>query len=199
MERVCMERVCVERVCVERVRMYKSFVTYVQNTTTHIPSPSPSHPTSSPSQPQANVDRLQEEYDNTVIPDEITIAQFALLHQQLREQQIALRGCFTAPVYALPFIQPGRLVRVATSEDGTLGMCGWVGRCGCGCGWVGIVHKGWYTGYVCGIQRVCMTTSLHPNTPQHTPTHPNTPQQPNTTHLTITTQVMLVSYNQQQP
>lgn len=73
---------------------------------------------------QAKVDALQAQHDSIQVPDEAMTAQCGLLLQQLREHQAQLRPMLNAPVYALPFVQPGRLVRVATTEDGALGAGG---------------------------------------------------------------------------
>lgn len=78
------------------------------------------------------MDDLQAQHQALEVPDEPTTAQCALLLQQLRQHQAALRPLLTAPIYALPFVQPGRLVRVATTEEGAIGVLGTLSGNACG-------------------------------------------------------------------
>ena len=60
---------------------------------------------------------LQEEEDKylaTVIPDEPLVAEYYEYRQQLDQMSADFREVIIHPVYSLPFIQPGRLVKVKT-------------------------------------------------------------------------------------
>lgn len=55
---------------------------------------------------------MEEERNSTVIPDEEQVAQYYDCRQQLDQMLADFREVITHPTYALPFLQPGRLVKV---------------------------------------------------------------------------------------
>lgn len=59
----------------------------------------------------------QAERDSIVIKDEDEVSQYAALLQQQEVIRAELRAIITQPRYALPFLQPGRLVRVLTQPE----------------------------------------------------------------------------------
>lgn len=60
---------------------------------------------------------LQDEKDAVVIEGEDDVAQYAALLEQQAQAQADMRAILTRPRYALPFLQPGRLVSVLTQPD----------------------------------------------------------------------------------
>jgi ATP-dependent RNA helicase DOB1 len=60
------------------------------------------------------VDLRQEEdtRSTTVIPDEDMVAEYYEYRQQLDQMAADFREVITHPTYSLPFLQPGRLVKV---------------------------------------------------------------------------------------
>ncbi|TFK62158.1 antiviral helicase [Pluteus cervinus] len=70
-------------------------------------------------QSTANIPHLEEELQKqeetrskVVIPDEEQVAQYYQYRQQLDQMTEDFRGRLTHPTYSLPFLQPGRLVKV---------------------------------------------------------------------------------------
>ncbi|KAF9042917.1 rRNA-processing arch domain-containing protein [Panaeolus papilionaceus] len=70
-------------------------------------------------QSSAGIPKLEEELkqeesarDNTVIPDEELVSQYYDFRKQLEQLQADFREVITHPTYSLPFLQPGRLVKV---------------------------------------------------------------------------------------
>ena len=59
----------------------------------------------------------QEERDAVVIEGEEDVAQYAALLEQQAQAQADMRAILTRPRFALPFLQPGRLVSVLTQPD----------------------------------------------------------------------------------
>ena len=57
--------------------------------------------------------KLEEEIRNsTVIPDEVLVSQYYDYRHQLDQLVADFREVITHPTYSLPFLQPGRLVKV---------------------------------------------------------------------------------------
>jgi ATP-dependent RNA helicase DOB1 len=54
----------------------------------------------------------EESRSKTVIPDEQFVAEYYEYRQQLDQMAADFREVVTHPTYALPFLQPGRLVKV---------------------------------------------------------------------------------------
>ncbi|CAL8466224.1 g5760 [Coccomyxa elongata] len=61
--------------------------------------------------------RLEEERDAVIVEGEEDVAQYAALLEQQAQAQTDMRTVLTRPRYALPFLQPGRLVSVLTQPD----------------------------------------------------------------------------------
>jgi ATP-dependent RNA helicase DOB1 len=60
----------------------------------------------------AELKREEETKDSTVIPDEQLVAEYYEYRQQLDQMGQDFRDVITHPNYSLPFLQPGRLVKV---------------------------------------------------------------------------------------
>jgi ATP-dependent RNA helicase DOB1 len=58
------------------------------------------------------LEREEEAKDSTVIPDEPLVAEYYEYRQQLDQMGQDFRDVITHPTYSLPFLQPGRLVKV---------------------------------------------------------------------------------------
>lgn len=56
--------------------------------------------------------REEESKDAVVIPDEQLVAEYYDYRQQLDQMAQDFRDVITHPTYSLPFLQPGRLVKV---------------------------------------------------------------------------------------
>ena len=56
--------------------------------------------------------REEETKDSAVIPDEQLVAEYYEYRQQLDQMAQDFRDVITHPNYSLPFLQPGRLVKV---------------------------------------------------------------------------------------
>lgn len=54
----------------------------------------------------------EETRSTTVIPDEDQVAEYYEYRQQLDQMAADFREVITHPTYSLPFLQPGRLVKV---------------------------------------------------------------------------------------
>lgn len=54
----------------------------------------------------------EEKKGTTVIPDEALVAEYYEYRQQLDQMAADFRDVITHPTYSLPFLQPGRLVKV---------------------------------------------------------------------------------------
>ncbi|KAF9004640.1 rRNA-processing arch domain-containing protein [Cyathus striatus] len=70
-------------------------------------------------QSSAGIPKLQDELrqeeeakSKTIIPDEALVAQYYEYRQQLDQMSADFREVITHPTYSLPFLQPGRLVKV---------------------------------------------------------------------------------------
>lgn len=60
---------------------------------------------------------LEEERNSLVIEGEEELKSYFALIEQWREMKSSIRDIAFAPRYALPFLQPGRIVRVLSDED----------------------------------------------------------------------------------
>jgi len=60
----------------------------------------------------AELKREEEAKDSIVIPDEPLVAEYYEYRQQLDQMGRDFREVITHPNYSLPFLQPGRLVKV---------------------------------------------------------------------------------------
>jgi ATP-dependent RNA helicase DOB1 len=60
----------------------------------------------------AELKREEEIKDSTIIPDEQLVAEYYEYRQQLDQMGQDFRDVITHPTYSLPFLQPGRLVKV---------------------------------------------------------------------------------------
>jgi ATP-dependent RNA helicase DOB1 len=58
----------------------------------------------------------EEKRDEMVIPDEEKIAEYYNIRAQLTELRADFREVITHPIYSLPFLQVGRLVKVHHKE-----------------------------------------------------------------------------------
>jgi ATP-dependent RNA helicase DOB1 len=56
--------------------------------------------------------REEESKDLTTIPDEALVAEYYNYRQQLDQMAADYRDVVTHPTYSIPFLQPGRLVKV---------------------------------------------------------------------------------------
>jgi ATP-dependent RNA helicase DOB1 len=54
----------------------------------------------------------EESRHQTIVPDEPLVAEYYEYRQQLEQMAADFREVVTHPTYALPFLQPGRLVKV---------------------------------------------------------------------------------------
>ncbi|XP_071490338.1 exosome RNA helicase MTR4-like [Diadema antillarum] len=61
--------------------------------------------------------KLEEEYNAMAIPQEDSIESYYKIRQQLRKLAGEIREFITRPKYCLPFMQPGRMVKVKNGED----------------------------------------------------------------------------------
>jgi ATP-dependent RNA helicase DOB1 len=61
---------------------------------------------------QADLERLEETLAEIVVPNEEAVAEYFHLKRQIETLEETLQVYRTKPVYCLPFLQPGRLVRV---------------------------------------------------------------------------------------
>lgn len=61
----------------------------------------------------AELKLCEERYHNMNIPDEDQVSAYFRIRQQLENLSTELRNIILKPVYLLPFLQPGRLVRVS--------------------------------------------------------------------------------------
>ncbi|XP_078656377.1 exosome RNA helicase MTR4-like isoform X3 [Branchiostoma floridae x Branchiostoma belcheri] len=61
--------------------------------------------------------KLQEDYNAMTIPEEDSITAYYKLRQQLDKHGQEIEGFIHKPKYCLPFLQPGRLVKVRNAED----------------------------------------------------------------------------------
>lgn len=62
---------------------------------------------------------MQAERDAITIEEEEPVGEYAQLQHQEAEGRSLIRSMVMQPRYALPFLQPGRLVRVLTSAEST--------------------------------------------------------------------------------
>ena len=60
------------------------------------------------------VTTLQKKYDEVIIPREEEIASYYKLRQQLERFGREMQAFIVAPKYCIPFLQPGRMVKVST-------------------------------------------------------------------------------------
>jgi ATP-dependent RNA helicase DOB1 len=58
------------------------------------------------------LNREEEAKDSIVIPDEESVAQYYEYRQQLDQMSADFREVIHHPSYSLPFLQPGRLVKI---------------------------------------------------------------------------------------
>lgn len=66
---------------------------------------------------QADLDRLEKSLSEIAVPNEEAVAEYFHLKRQIEALQENLQVYKTKPVYCLPFLQPGRLVRVQDGDD----------------------------------------------------------------------------------
>lgn len=89
----------------------------------------------------------QAERDAIEIEDEGRVEEYLALTQQLARLRREMRRVVCAPKHALPFLQPGRLVRVLPPAEPAAQQAeqkgGWVG------GWTGDASCGWEEGAGC--------------------------------------------------
>lgn len=57
---------------------------------------------------------VEREKQNLVIPSEETVAEYYHLQSQLKTIHESIRETVNHPIHSLPYLQPGRLVRVCT-------------------------------------------------------------------------------------
>lgn len=62
---------------------------------------------------------MQAERDAIEIPQEAKVEEYLALTQQLTKLTAERAAFINAPKYALPFLQPGRLVQVAPAPEGS--------------------------------------------------------------------------------
>jgi ATP-dependent RNA helicase DOB1 len=60
----------------------------------------------------ADLKKLEAEYNSFTIPEEDSVASYYKIRQQLDNLGKELNAFITKPQYILPFLQPGRLVKV---------------------------------------------------------------------------------------
>lgn len=63
------------------------------------------------------VQNLQKRIDETVIKNEPTVSSYHYIRDQLSNLSKQFRSWITKPNYLLPFLQPGRLVKIETAEN----------------------------------------------------------------------------------
>ncbi|XP_064625845.1 exosome RNA helicase MTR4-like [Lineus longissimus] len=63
------------------------------------------------------VKKLENDYNSVVIPNEEQVSTYYKIRQQLDNLAKELMGYLTKPQYVLPFLQPGRLIKVVNGED----------------------------------------------------------------------------------
>ncbi len=61
--------------------------------------------------------RLEDEYNKMDIPQEESVEAYYKIRQQLNKLGREIQAFITKPKYCLPFLQPGRLVKVKNEED----------------------------------------------------------------------------------
>ncbi|XP_038074593.1 exosome RNA helicase MTR4-like [Patiria miniata] len=61
--------------------------------------------------------RLENEYNQMEIPQEESVEAYYKIRQQLNKLGQEIKAFITKPKYALPFLQPGRLVKVKNEDD----------------------------------------------------------------------------------
>eukprot|EP00741_Cyanophora_paradoxa_P014004 tig00020723_g13518.t1 len=66
---------------------------------------------------QSKLSELEAERDAVVVPGEETVAEYAAVLKQFADIAAEIREWTTKPLYALPFLQPGRLVRVKDARN----------------------------------------------------------------------------------
>ena len=60
---------------------------------------------------------LEKKYDSMAIVEEDSVASYYRIRQQLSNMGTELLQYIQKPQYLIPFLQPGRLVRVENGED----------------------------------------------------------------------------------
>lgn len=60
----------------------------------------------------SDVKKAQEEFDKLIIPKESQVVSYFRIREQLEQLGKQFQSYLTKPNYLLPFLQPGRLVRV---------------------------------------------------------------------------------------
>lgn len=58
--------------------------------------------------------QLKEERDSISFQSEDVVAEYYILQQQLMKLKKTIRDTVNQPIHALPYLQPGRLVKVIT-------------------------------------------------------------------------------------
>eukprot|EP00057_Strongylocentrotus_purpuratus_P029781 XP_011684255.1 PREDICTED: superkiller viralicidic activity 2-like 2 isoform X2 [Strongylocentrotus purpuratus] len=61
--------------------------------------------------------KLEEEYNTMTIPQEDSVESYYKIRQQLKKLAKEIQAFITKPKYCLPFMQPGRLLKVKNGED----------------------------------------------------------------------------------
>lgn len=62
------------------------------------------------------VKKAQEEYDSMVIPKESQVASYYAIREQLDQLGKQFQTYITKPTYLVPFLQPGRLIKVSFNK-----------------------------------------------------------------------------------
>lgn len=62
-------------------------------------------------------ERLQNEHDSIIVPKEAQVASYYRIRQQLEELGKQFHTFLTKPEYIMPFLQPGRMVKVKNEDD----------------------------------------------------------------------------------
>ena len=68
---------------------------------------------------EARLALLRGQYDSLLVPDEAAVASYMNLLERHCEISSELRSVLSAPQYIIPFLQPGRLIRVLTEPHHT--------------------------------------------------------------------------------
>ncbi|GJP60249.1 hypothetical protein CLOP_g17460 [Closterium sp. NIES-67] len=67
---------------------------------------------------QARLQALESEYSSVDIPDESSLLSLLSLRRQLSSLRAEIRSFLTSPKHALPFLSPGRVVRILCKGEG---------------------------------------------------------------------------------
>ena len=67
--------------------------------------------------PVAEVKELEEKIEGIEIENEVSISNYYKLRQQLSKLEKDMQQFITKPIFCVPFLQPGRVVRVVNDEQ----------------------------------------------------------------------------------